>query len=131
MISLYGTTNVGTKAPANDDASDQMKRRAFAATSPPQPSRRRLERFKTDSPAIVRFGGVSIFGKLVDLSRSGARVELPQPTSAKTGEWAVLSSDGALRNGYDARIVAAEGCTWRFGFESTLVQLGIFGSDPT
>jgi hypothetical protein len=75
----------------------------------------------------VRIGaGFSQFGRVLDVSQGGACVEFPQAVRGRVGEWVVLDGDEPFRHGFDATVVAIDGCRWRLTFDPALVLLGIF-----
>ena len=89
--------------------------------------RRRHARRSSDARAILRMGaGVSLFGRVLDVSQGGACVEFSQAVRGRVGEWVVLDGDEPFRHGFDASVVAVDGRRWRLAFDPALVLLGIF-----
>ena len=89
--------------------------------------RRRYPRRSSDARAILRTGaGVSLFGRVLDVSQGGACIEFSQSVRGRVGEWVVLDGDEPFRHGFDASVVAVDGRRWRLAFDPALVLLGIF-----
>ncbi len=114
-----------------DQAVTETRRRprpaaaARPATLPDE--RRRHPRRPSDARAIVRMcAGVSLFGRVLDVSQGGACIEFPREVRGRVGEWVVLDGDEPFRHGFDASVVAIEGRRWRVAFDPALVLLGIF-----
>jgi hypothetical protein len=100
---------------------------AAASPTPQGAERRRHPRRPTDARAIVRMGaGVSLFGRVLDVSQGGACIEFPREVRGRVGEWVVLDGDEPFRHGFDASVVAIDGRRWRLAFDPALVLLGIF-----
>jgi hypothetical protein len=114
----------------DQNVTDTRRRpRRDAAPRPAMQSeeRRRHPRRPSDARAIVRMGaGVSLFGRVLDVSQGGACVEFSQEVRGRVGEWVVLDGDQPFRHGFDASVVAIEGRRWRLAFDPALVLLGIF-----
>jgi hypothetical protein len=114
----------------DQDVTDARRRhRPVAAPMTPAAGeeRRRHPRRASDARAIVRTGaGVSLFGRVLDVSQGGACIEFPQDVGGRVGEWIVLDGDQPFRHGFDASVVAIEGRRWRLAFDPALVLLGIF-----
>jgi hypothetical protein len=90
--------------------------------------RRRHERVDVRLDASARVSGHTLSGQVVNLSRGGARLELPVAMPGRIGQWVVLTGDGPLRFGLDARVVGTQPGAWRLAFDPTLTSSAIF--DP-